>query len=79
MLELKNVDFKVSGIDRSILSNLNLTIYPGDFVVIIGGNHDSPSFLDAPKELLKQLKVYIVGAVTIDPADEVSICCATDW
>ena len=42
-------------------------------VVIIGGNHDSPSFLDAPKELLKQLKVYIVGAVTIDPADEVLI------
>ncbi|MCB0663451.1 MAG: exonuclease SbcCD subunit D C-terminal domain-containing protein, partial [Saprospiraceae bacterium] len=30
--------------------------------VIIGGNHDSPSMLEAPKELLKVLKVHVVGA-----------------
>ena len=39
-------------------------------VVIIGGNHDSPSFLDAPRELLQALNVHVVGAAD-DPADEV--------
>jgi exonuclease SbcD len=32
-------------------------------VVVVGGNHDSPSFLDAPKELLNSLDVHVVGAV----------------
>jgi exonuclease SbcD len=32
-------------------------------VVVIGGNHDSPSFLDAPKELLNSLDVHVIGAV----------------
>ncbi len=32
-------------------------------IVIIGGNHDSPSFLNAPGELLKALQVHIVGSV----------------
>lgn len=40
-------------------------------VVIIGGNHDSPSFLDAPRALLKVLDVHVVGAACEDPADEV--------
>jgi len=40
-------------------------------VVIIAGNHDSPSFLNAPKELLRALNVYVVGSITDDPADEV--------
>lgn len=40
-------------------------------VVIIGGNHDSPSFLDAPRELLQALNVHVVGAAADDPADEV--------
>ena len=31
-------------------------------VVVIGGNHDSPSFLDAPQELLRALNVYVVGS-----------------
>jgi exonuclease SbcD len=30
-------------------------------VVVVGGNHDSPSFLDAPKALLKVLSVHVVG------------------
>jgi len=42
-------------------------------VVIIGGNHDSPSFLNAPKELLRALNVYVVGSMTEDPADEVIV------
>lgn len=40
-------------------------------VVLIGGNHDSPSFLDAPKELLRALRVHVVGAISGDPAEEV--------
>lgn len=42
-------------------------------VVIIGGNHDSPSFLNAPKELLKPMNVHIVGAKTEHPEDEVIV------
>jgi len=30
-------------------------------VVITGGNHDSPSMLNAPKELLEILNVYVVS------------------
>jgi len=40
-------------------------------IVIIAGNHDSPSFLNAPKELLRVLNVYVVGAVSDNPEDEV--------
>ncbi|MAZ39650.1 MAG: exonuclease sbcCD subunit D [Legionellales bacterium] len=42
-------------------------------VVVIGGNHDSPSFLNAPKELLKALNVHVVGAITDNLEDEVII------
>jgi DNA repair protein SbcD/Mre11 len=31
-------------------------------VVIIGGNHDSPALLEAPRELLLQLCIHVVGA-----------------
>jgi exonuclease SbcD len=40
-------------------------------VVVVAGNHDSPSFLDAPKTLLELLSVHVVGAACEDPADEV--------
>ncbi|MBF0317272.1 MAG: exonuclease SbcCD subunit D C-terminal domain-containing protein [Nitrospirae bacterium] len=33
-------------------------------VVITGGNHDSPSFLNAPRELLRALNVHVVGSVS---------------
>ncbi len=42
-------------------------------IVIIAGNHDSPSFLDAPKELLRVLNVHVVGSVTDNPEDEVVV------
>jgi exonuclease SbcD len=41
--------------------------------VIIAGNHDSPSFLNAPKELLKALNVHVVGNSAEDPVDEVLV------
>lgn len=40
-------------------------------VVVIGGNHDSPSFLNAPKELLRALNVHVVGSMTDTLDDEV--------
>ena len=40
-------------------------------IVVIAGNHDSPSFLNAPKELLKALNVHVVGSITENPEDEV--------
>lgn len=42
-------------------------------IVVIGGNHDSPSFLDAPKALLKGLNVHVVGAITDNHEDEVIV------
>lgn len=42
-------------------------------VVIIAGNHDSPSFLDAPKALLKALHVHVIGQASSSPADEVLV------
>ncbi len=42
-------------------------------VVVVAGNHDSPSFLNAPKELLKALDVYVIGSVTSNPEDEVLV------
>ena len=42
-------------------------------VVIIAGNHDSPTFLNAPKEVLKYLNIHVVGSITDDLNDEVLI------
>lgn len=42
-------------------------------VVVIAGNHDSPSFLNAPRELLKALDVHVVGSSTENPEDEVLV------
>lgn len=35
----------------------------GCTIIVTGGNHDSPSMLNAPKELLKSLNVHVVGAL----------------
>lgn len=42
-------------------------------IVVISGNHDSPSFLNAPKELLRALNVYVVGSITGNLDDEVIV------
>ncbi|MBL3528014.1 MAG: exonuclease SbcCD subunit D C-terminal domain-containing protein [gamma proteobacterium endosymbiont of Lamellibrachia anaximandri] len=38
-------------------------------VVVIAGNHDSPSFLNAPRELLRALDVHVIGS-TGESCDE---------
>ena len=42
-------------------------------VIVTGGNHDSPSFLEAPKALLKAFNVYVVGSVAEREEDEVLV------
>lgn len=42
-------------------------------VIVTGGNHDSPSFLDAPKALLKAFNVYVVGSAAEREGDEVLV------
>lgn len=38
-------------------------------VIITAGNHDSPAVLEAPKELLKELDIHVVGGLPEDPSD----------
>jgi exonuclease SbcD len=47
-------------------------------VVVIAGNHDSPSFLDAPRELLKFLNVHVVGCASEHPDDELIVLSGPD-
>ena len=42
-------------------------------VVIVAGNHDSPTFLDAPSNVLKFLNVHVVGTACDDLNDEVMV------
>lgn len=42
-------------------------------LIITAGNHDSPSFLEAPKALLNQLNVQVIGQMSDDLADEVIV------
>ncbi|KMQ51341.1 Exonuclease SbcD [Chitinispirillum alkaliphilum] len=42
-------------------------------VIVVGGNHDSPSFLNAPRELLRELNVHVVGCCCEKPEDEVVV------
>lgn len=40
-------------------------------VIIVAGNHDSPSFLEAPKQLLKSFNIHIIGSMSEYAPDEV--------
>ena len=42
-------------------------------VVIIAGNHDSPSFLDASRELLQALDVHVVGGASSSSEEDVLV------
>ena len=41
-------------------------------VIIIAGNHDSPSKLDAPHELLKSFDLHLIGAIERDEAGQLN-------
>jgi len=67
--------------DNSTPSNRALELYYGFLcraagagcrhVVLTAGNHDSPSLLNAPAELLRHLNVHVIGAMTEGIEDEV--------
>ncbi len=40
-------------------------------VVVVGGNHDSPSFLNAPRDILAALNVSVIGNATENIEDEI--------
>ncbi len=52
---------------------------PCRHVVVVGGNHDSGTLLDAPREVLKALNVHVVGEAirnasgAVSPEDEVLV------
>lgn len=46
---------------------------PCRHVVITAGNHDSPSFLNAPKDLLHFLNIHVVGSINDSASDEVLV------
>ncbi|MFZ4440399.1 MAG: exonuclease SbcCD subunit D C-terminal domain-containing protein, partial [Syntrophales bacterium] len=51
---------------------------PHRHVVVTAGNHDSPSFLDAPRELLKFLNIHVVGCASESPDDEIVVIKGAD-
>jgi exonuclease SbcD len=69
--------------DSSTPSNRSLELYyqflthvsaiPHLNVVITAGNHDSPSLLNAPKNLLRQLNIHVIGSIQPDVAEEVLV------
>ncbi|GAB6284891.1 MAG: exonuclease SbcCD subunit D C-terminal domain-containing protein [Methanoregula sp.] len=42
-------------------------------IVVTAGNHDSPSLLNAPKELLRTLNIHAIGSITEEIDDEILI------
>ncbi|MBU2054063.1 MAG: exonuclease SbcCD subunit D C-terminal domain-containing protein [Proteobacteria bacterium] len=51
---------------------------PDRHVVVTAGNHDSPSFLNAPRELLKFLNIHVVGCAAGMPAEELVVLTGPD-
>ncbi|MFH2046794.1 MAG: exonuclease SbcCD subunit D C-terminal domain-containing protein [Pseudomonadota bacterium] len=47
-----------------------LAVSANRHVVVTAGNHDSPSFLNAPRELLKFLNIHVVGCASEFAQDE---------
>lgn len=40
-------------------------------VIVVGGNHDSPSFLNAPKDILSALNIVVIGNASENIRDEI--------
>ncbi|MFR9719401.1 exonuclease SbcCD subunit D C-terminal domain-containing protein [Aeromonas diversa] len=47
--------------------------HPALNLVLIGGNHDSPSKLDAPHELLRAFDLHLVGSISRDAEGELEL------
>ncbi|MCI5167551.1 MAG: exonuclease subunit SbcD, partial [Candidatus Electrothrix sp. GM3_4] len=42
-------------------------------LVVTAGNHDSPTFLSAPRELLRALNIHVLATLPSSPAEEVLV------
>ncbi len=42
-------------------------------IIVISGNHDSPTFLEAPKQILSAINVHVIGTASDNPEDEVIV------
>ncbi|MFH0803319.1 MAG: exonuclease SbcCD subunit D C-terminal domain-containing protein [bacterium] len=91
LIEDENIDvLLVAGdvFDNSTPSNHAQELYyrflcrvaaaPNRHVVVTAGNHDSPSFLNAPRELLKFLNIHVVGCASESPEDELIMIAGPD-
>ncbi len=60
---------------RALYYNFLKKLWQSDcrHIVVTGGNHDSPQMLDAPKEILALLNVYLVGKAAEDVSDEIIV------
>ena len=47
-------------------------------IIVVSGNHDSPSLLNAPRGLLKFLNVHVVGSASATPSDELIVLAGPD-
>lgn len=50
-----------------------VTAIPGLQIIITAGNHDSPSLINAPHDLLKHLKIHVLGSITEDLEREIVV------
>ena len=50
-----------------------VTAIPGLQVIITAGNHDSPSLINAPQQLLKHLHIHVFGSIPENPEKEILV------
>ncbi|MEI7857332.1 MAG: exonuclease SbcCD subunit D C-terminal domain-containing protein [Methanomicrobiales archaeon] len=50
-----------------------VTAIPGLQVIITAGNHDSPSLINAPQQLLKHLHIHVFGSIPENPKNEILV------
>lgn len=50
-----------------------VSLSPSRHIVIIAGNHDSPTLLNAPSALLKHLNIHVIGNITEALEDELIV------
>ena len=65
----KNPSAESQHLYYSFLASLSES--PCRHTVIISGNHDSPSFIDAPSEIMRHCNIYVTGRPCSSPSDEV--------
>lgn len=64
IFDTTNPSHQAQGLYYQFLSQISQTCC--QHVIIIAGNHDSPSLLNAPKELLKFLSIHVVSYSELD-------------